>query len=186
MWGLIPGPWDHDLSQRQRLNQLSHPGAPFILFLNSSYYDSENIGDICTVRRMISILPSLSESSKLWSSSVYLWQTLRCAIQIPSCYPATRRGGWELIVSAIGFPSICLSSPAEVKFFSGCSPASDWADRAKWCYKGLQGLGLAQTSPDSHQVGRAFVRCVAWSDSSPCPILLLSLFFQVVIFSNHS
>ena len=27
MQGLIPGPWDHDLSQRQMLNRLSHPGA---------------------------------------------------------------------------------------------------------------------------------------------------------------
>ena len=26
--GLIPGPWDHDLSQRQMLNGLSHPGTP--------------------------------------------------------------------------------------------------------------------------------------------------------------
>ena len=26
--GSIPGPWDYDLSQRQKLNQLSHPGAP--------------------------------------------------------------------------------------------------------------------------------------------------------------
>ena len=25
--GLIPGPWDHDLSWRQMLNRLSHPGA---------------------------------------------------------------------------------------------------------------------------------------------------------------
>ena len=25
---LIPGPLDHDLSQRQTLNQLSHPGIP--------------------------------------------------------------------------------------------------------------------------------------------------------------
>jgi len=24
---LIPGPWDHDLSQRQALNHLSHPGV---------------------------------------------------------------------------------------------------------------------------------------------------------------
>ena len=24
-WGSILGPWDHDLSQRQMLNQLSHP-----------------------------------------------------------------------------------------------------------------------------------------------------------------
>ena len=28
MQGLITGPWDHDLSQRQTLNWLSHPGAP--------------------------------------------------------------------------------------------------------------------------------------------------------------
>ena len=26
MWGSIPGPWDHDLSQRQMFNRLSHPG----------------------------------------------------------------------------------------------------------------------------------------------------------------
>ena len=25
VWGLIPGPWDHDLSRRQPLNWLSHP-----------------------------------------------------------------------------------------------------------------------------------------------------------------
>ena len=28
MQGSILGFWDHDLSQRQMLNQLSHPGAP--------------------------------------------------------------------------------------------------------------------------------------------------------------
>jgi len=28
MWDLIPGPWDHDLSRRQTLDPLSHPGAP--------------------------------------------------------------------------------------------------------------------------------------------------------------
>ena len=27
-WGSIAGPWDHDLSQRQMLNELSHPGLP--------------------------------------------------------------------------------------------------------------------------------------------------------------
>ena len=31
MWDSIPGPWDHDLSRRQRLNPLSLPGAPFTL-----------------------------------------------------------------------------------------------------------------------------------------------------------
>ena len=41
--GLIPGPWDHDLSQREVINWLSHPGVPWIacfLMLNdrSSLY----------------------------------------------------------------------------------------------------------------------------------------------------
>jgi len=27
IWDLIPGPGDHDLSGRQTLNHLSHPGA---------------------------------------------------------------------------------------------------------------------------------------------------------------
>ena len=34
MWDLIPGPWDHDLSQRQTLNHWATQ-APFILVLNS-------------------------------------------------------------------------------------------------------------------------------------------------------
>jgi len=28
MWGSIPGPRDHDLSRKQTLNGLNHPGAP--------------------------------------------------------------------------------------------------------------------------------------------------------------
>ena len=32
MWDSIPGHWDHDLSQRQTFNQLSHPGTPKIEF----------------------------------------------------------------------------------------------------------------------------------------------------------
>ena len=32
MWGSIPGPWDRDLSQRQMLNWLSHPGTPNLDF----------------------------------------------------------------------------------------------------------------------------------------------------------
>ena len=30
MWGLFPGPWNHGLSPRQTLAQLSHPGAPIL------------------------------------------------------------------------------------------------------------------------------------------------------------
>ena len=33
MQGLIPGPWDHNLSWRQMPNQLSHPGAPNCVYL---------------------------------------------------------------------------------------------------------------------------------------------------------
>ena len=36
-WGSIPGPWDHDLSQRQMLNRLSHPGTPRLSFLYSQH-----------------------------------------------------------------------------------------------------------------------------------------------------
>ena len=34
-WVLIPGPWDHYLSQRQMLNWLSHPGSPNLNFLKT-------------------------------------------------------------------------------------------------------------------------------------------------------
>ena len=37
MWGLIPGPWDHNLSLRQMLNWLSHPGAPIFTIFKKTY-----------------------------------------------------------------------------------------------------------------------------------------------------
>lgn len=37
-WGSIPGPLDHDLSQRQMPNRLSHPGAPPPYFFNHPCY----------------------------------------------------------------------------------------------------------------------------------------------------
>ena len=40
--GSIPGPQDHDLSWRQTLNQLSHPGAPVWKFLSEFWNDSWN------------------------------------------------------------------------------------------------------------------------------------------------
>ena len=36
-WGWIPEPWDHDLTWRQKLNQLSHPGAPKLHFKDSKF-----------------------------------------------------------------------------------------------------------------------------------------------------
>ena len=33
IWGSILGSWDHDLSQRQTLNQLSHPGTLIMQFI---------------------------------------------------------------------------------------------------------------------------------------------------------
>ena len=38
IWGLIPGPQDHDLSYRQSLNQPSHPGAPLSHSVSQSSY----------------------------------------------------------------------------------------------------------------------------------------------------
>ena len=43
MWGSIPDPWDHDLSQRQMLNHLSHPGAPFKANSMNDFISSINI-----------------------------------------------------------------------------------------------------------------------------------------------
>ena len=37
MRGLIPGPWDHDLSRRQMLNHLSHSGALLKKFQKVKY-----------------------------------------------------------------------------------------------------------------------------------------------------
>ena len=37
MRGSIPGPQDHDLSQRQMLNRLSHPGALDDLIFNAGH-----------------------------------------------------------------------------------------------------------------------------------------------------
>ena len=39
-WGSILGPWDHDLSQKQTLNWLSHPGALQMAFLEKIFYCS--------------------------------------------------------------------------------------------------------------------------------------------------
>ena len=35
IWGSMPGPWDQDLSWRQVLSQLSHPGTPILCFFFS-------------------------------------------------------------------------------------------------------------------------------------------------------
>ena len=40
-WDSIPGPWDHDLSQRQTFNQLNHlgtPGIPIFNFFKKRFY----------------------------------------------------------------------------------------------------------------------------------------------------
>ena len=55
MWGLIPGPQDHGLSQRQKLNQLSHLGASKVILIKGhiSYWDR-----ITPIIKM-SVLPKL-------------------------------------------------------------------------------------------------------------------------------
>ena len=42
-WGSIPGPWDHDLSQRQMLNWLSYPGVPLSVCLRVYHLFSLNL-----------------------------------------------------------------------------------------------------------------------------------------------
>ena len=71
MWGLIPGPWDHDLSWRQMLNQLSHPGIHVFLFL--SFLDSSMCSQSLELLihpkgspKSVTILLSLWEHKKGW------------------------------------------------------------------------------------------------------------------------
>ena len=53
MRGLIPGPWDHDLSQRQMLNHLSHPGAPNkILKKKKGKERNPSISTMCTMAKL--------------------------------------------------------------------------------------------------------------------------------------
>ena len=63
MWGLIPGPWDHDLSQRQLLNQLSHPDTPRVIYLSnqrvvSTFKWTSCVGLNLTVQNLLLIVNS--------------------------------------------------------------------------------------------------------------------------------
>ena len=69
MQGLIPGPLDHDLSQRQMmLNRLSHPGTPpYLKILNCIYNVSFAVeGTIVTASgtwtSLVTLILSTSES----------------------------------------------------------------------------------------------------------------------------
>ena len=76
MWGLIPGPWDHDLSPRQTLDRLSHPGTPrlvvsffnedFLLLCLNQPQDVRDVG--------ISSVSSLKQNSPDNYDSLYVCQ----------------------------------------------------------------------------------------------------------------
>ena len=55
--GSIPGPWDHDLSQRQMLNQLSHPGAPSVNSLSLREFLTTSKGRWTRLNRMTILEP---------------------------------------------------------------------------------------------------------------------------------
>ena len=99
MQDLIPAPWDPDLSQRQMLNQLSHPGALGFHFLRSEI--SASFGD-----RRLTFLATTRLFSKV-AASFYIptsdsegpyffisWATL-----IISLFDYRHSGGHELISS---------------------------------------------------------------------------------------
>ena len=44
---LIPGPWGHDLSQKQMLNWLSPPGAPQDTLINLKFLASVQLAETC-------------------------------------------------------------------------------------------------------------------------------------------
>ena len=62
MLGSFPGPWDHNLSQRQMLNWLSHPGAP-------TYYHLKKLSSGCFYSSSLFLSSSLALSE--WSTSIY-------------------------------------------------------------------------------------------------------------------
>lgn len=62
-WGLVPAPWDHNLSQRQRLNWLSPPDTPKCIF------NKENLAFF--------LLGCISCHSKLQSSKRDIIKTLK-------------------------------------------------------------------------------------------------------------
>ena len=64
MWGWTPGPWDHDLSQGQALNRLSHPGAPTFWFF--CLYEFSFLSDF--IQRNPSLFVHLWSSNHLTST----------------------------------------------------------------------------------------------------------------------
>ena len=52
MWGSIPGSQDHELSRRQVLNRLSHPGAP-------------TGGDLNTILSIIELVHNMGNNIKI-------------------------------------------------------------------------------------------------------------------------
>ena len=72
-WGSIPEPWDHDLSQWQTLNCLSHPDAP------KSASSNHEILEFLPQQNLIyhantKIVPGLGTSWRIYN----IWYWLRC------------------------------------------------------------------------------------------------------------
>ena len=68
MQGWIPGPQDHDLTQRQMLHQLTHPDIPGLFFLKHSHFLWEGLLDFTPIRRAGASLPWALSSLSLHSS----------------------------------------------------------------------------------------------------------------------
>ena len=103
MWGSIPRLWHHDLSQRQTLNQLSHPGTPtsfsflfFFFFFKKILFifltEIETASERGNTSRGSGEEEAGSQQrSLMWGSIPRLWdhalcrrQTLKCcATQVP-------------------------------------------------------------------------------------------------------
>ena len=60
--GLIPGPWDHDLSQRQMVNWLSYQGAPHLLYFK--HFINKNINFLFS--KILLIWERVREQERGW------------------------------------------------------------------------------------------------------------------------
>ena len=90
MWGLIPGPRDHDLSQRQALNRLRHPSTLELYFWKRRFW-SNTVYSICLkkcikwrfthdrVSRILTTTVNIQEKKKKLNS-------ISCSEEINICY----------------------------------------------------------------------------------------------------
>lgn len=105
MQGSIPGVWDHDLSRRQRLNLLSHPGAPkchTCIRLNKCLQSLSVAVYVCKYVFENQCVHTWEHLS--WCINVAVWTCLwighkpcRGRNYVSPLYPITKKRAWQIV-----------------------------------------------------------------------------------------